>query len=55
MLERIDFAVQHLIANEGDISKIPQFQYNLLDLYTDVKENPGGILKVGGSGMWIVW
>jgi len=48
-LERIDFTVKHLIANNGDITKVPNFDYNLLDLYHDVRTNPGGLMKVGGS------
>ena len=49
MLERIDFTVKHLIANDGDITKIPTFDYNMVDLWNDFQTNPGGVLKVGGS------
>jgi triacylglycerol esterase/lipase EstA (alpha/beta hydrolase family) len=28
---------------------IPEFDYNLFDLYQDFRNNPGGVLKVGGS------
>jgi len=28
---------------------IPDFDYNLIDLYQDFRNNPGGVLKVGGS------
>jgi triacylglycerol esterase/lipase EstA (alpha/beta hydrolase family) len=49
ILERIDFTVQHLLANDGDISKIPDFEYSVADLWTDFRSNPGGVLEVGGS------
>ena len=49
ILERIDFTVQHLIANDGDITKIPDYSYTFADLWTDFRTNPGGILNVGGS------
>ena len=49
ILERIDFTVQHLIANDGDITKIPRYQYSLKDAWMDFTKNPGGILQVGGS------
>ena len=49
ILERIDFTVKHLIANDGDINKIPKFEYSLGDLWYDFQNNPGGIYKVGGS------
>lgn len=50
ILERIDFTVKHLIANNGDITKpIPKFEYSLYDTWVDFRTNPGGILKVGGS------
>ena len=42
MLERMDFTVKHLIANDGDISKVPNFDYNIADLFVDFKNNPGG-------------
>lgn len=28
---------------------IPKFQYNILDLYADFRNNPGGVLQVGGT------
>ena len=28
---------------------IPNFKYNLIDLYQDFRNNPGGVLQVGGS------
>eukprot|EP00977_Amphora_coffeiformis_P009793 scaffold2252_cov150-Amphora_coffeaeformis.AAC.8 len=49
ILERIDFTVQHLIANEGDVTKIPPYEYTLKDCWDDCWTNPGGIFKVGGS------
>ena len=49
ILERIDFTVQHLIANQGDISKIPPYEYTLKDFWDDFWTNPGGIFRVGGS------
>ena len=30
-------------------SLIPEIDYNLIDLYQDFRNNPGGVLKVGGS------
>ena len=50
MLERIDFTVKHLLANDGDITKVPkQFDYTLQDCWNDFQSNPGGVMKVGGS------
>lgn len=49
ILERLDFTVQHLIANDGDINSIPKYDYNLIDMWKDFQTNPGGILEVGGS------
>lgn len=48
ILERIDATVQHIVANGGDVSKIPDHDYNLLDLYLDFCNNPGGVMEVGG-------
>ncbi|CAB9516407.1 Triacylglycerol Lipase (Partial), partial [Seminavis robusta] len=48
-LERIDFTVQHLIAADGDITKVPSFQYSLKDAWEDFWTNPGGVAQVGGS------
>ncbi|CAB9516781.1 Triacylglycerol Lipase [Seminavis robusta] len=49
ILERIDFTVQHLIAADGDITKVPSFQYSLKDAWEDFWTNPGGVAQVGGS------
>ena len=60
ILERIDFTVQHLVANlenadngNGDaveaIRNIPTYRYSLLDCWQDFRNNPGGALAVGGS------
>ncbi|KAI2507177.1 PGAP1-like protein [Fragilaria crotonensis] len=49
VLERIDFTVKHLLAAEGDVTKIPNFQYNLMDAWHDLQDNPGGLVSVGGS------
>lgn len=49
ILERIDFTVQHLIANEGDVTKIPHYEYTLRDCWEDFWTNPGGFCEVGGS------
>lgn len=49
ILERIDFTVKHLIANDGDVNKIPVFKYSLGELWHDFQKNPGGVFKVGGS------
>jgi hypothetical protein len=49
ILERIDFTVKHLIANHGDVTKIPKFEYSLWDTWIDFRKNPGGIFQVGGS------
>jgi triacylglycerol esterase/lipase EstA (alpha/beta hydrolase family) len=51
ILERIDFTVQHLIAHQGDISKIPKFEYPLADAWGDFWTNPGGVAQVGGSAV----
>ena len=49
ILERIDYTVQHLIANQGDVSKIPPYKYSIQDCWHDFWTNPGGIFAVGGS------
>lgn len=49
ILERIDFTVKHLIANDGDITKVPKLDYSLMDTWIDFRNNPGGVLQVGGS------
>lgn len=51
ILERIDFTVQHVLANNGDVTKVPNFQYNLYDAWRDLQNNPGGIAGVGGSSV----
>ena len=58
VLERIDFAVRHLAAAAGDLEGqadpqrlLPDFDYNLLDLYQDFRNNPGGVLEVGGTAV----
>ena len=48
-MERIDFTVKHLIANDGNTDKIPKFRYSLGDFFCDFLSNPGGVFKVGGS------
>jgi hypothetical protein len=63
MLERIDFAVQHMTSVAGNLTNdnnngtqvvdpqllIPNFSYNIFDLIQDFMYNPGGKLEVGGS------
>eukprot|EP00980_Cylindrotheca_fusiformis_P009055 scaffold1949_cov119-Cylindrotheca_fusiformis.AAC.9 len=54
ILERIDFTVQHVIAElerDNDLltGKFPTFDYSFLDAWNDFWENPGGVAKVGGS------
>jgi hypothetical protein len=50
ILERIDYTVRWLIANDGNITKsIPPYQYSLKDAWIDFRTNPGGIAQVGGS------
>jgi triacylglycerol esterase/lipase EstA (alpha/beta hydrolase family) len=49
MLERIDFTVKHLLAADGDVTKVPNFEYSFLDAWQDFQDNPGGIASVGGS------
>ena len=49
MIERIDFTVRHLAANDGDITAIPKFDYTFLDCWNDFWTNPGGVGEVGGS------
>ncbi len=45
ILERLDFCVRHVAANQT----LPRYSYTLTDLMYDFQTNPGGILKVGGS------
>jgi len=59
ILERIEFTVQHLIANyentenaiiaDNAIYNIPKYDYSLWDCWKDFQNTPGGALKVGGS------
>jgi len=49
VMERIDFTVKHLLASNGDVTKIPKFQYNVIDCWNDFQTNPGGLASVGGS------
>ena len=49
ILERIDFTVRHLCANGGDVNAVPKFEYNFVDCLQDFRDNPGGVLEVGGS------
>ena len=50
ILERIDHTVRHLSANGGDVSSVPKyFDYSIMDCIKDFKDNPGGVLAVGGS------
>mmetsp|Transcript_21428 Transcript_21428/g.38377 ORF Transcript_21428/g.38377 Transcript_21428/m.38377 type:complete len:393 (-) Transcript_21428:163-1341(-) len=65
MLERIDFTVRHLASVAGDLGDferttseelekslddaIPDISYNIFDCYQDFRNNPGGVLEVGGS------
>jgi pimeloyl-ACP methyl ester carboxylesterase len=47
MLERLDFAVQHVAA--GNFDQLPAIDYTITDLWKDFQSNPGGIFRVGGS------
>lgn len=49
ILERIDFTVKHLVASNGDVTKIPSYEYSLADALVDFKQNPGGVMQVGGA------
>ena len=49
ILERIDFTVKHLLAADGDVNKVPSFDYSFMDLWKDLQDNPGGLASVGGS------
>lgn len=61
ILERIDFAVRHLVANlettdnpilsdkKNAILNIPKYQYSLWDCFQDFRQTPGGVLQVGGA------
>ena len=49
VLERIDVAVRHLAASDGDITAIPDVGYSFIDCWNDFWTNPGGVAEVGGS------
>lgn len=49
ILERIDHAVDSLLAFGLTNKRLPSPAYNLLDLFADFMSNPGGVMKVGGS------
>mmetsp|Transcript_11054 Transcript_11054/g.13931 ORF Transcript_11054/g.13931 Transcript_11054/m.13931 type:complete len:345 (-) Transcript_11054:884-1918(-) len=49
MLERIDHTVRHLTASGGDVNAVPDFEYSIQDCIGDFRDNPGGVLEVGGS------
>jgi hypothetical protein len=58
ILERIDWTVQHLIANNGNVTAFHEkslrgkkkfWTYTFHDAWIDFQYNPGGVLRVGGS------
>jgi len=59
ILERIDFAVKHIVANyentdnpiiaSNAVLNIPEYRYSVWDCWQDFRNNPGGALKAGGS------
>ncbi|CAJ1342030.1 unnamed protein product [Effrenium voratum] len=49
ILERIDHAVYQVLANDLEPVALEQPSYTPADFLTDMLNNPGGILKVGGS------
>lgn len=50
VLERIDFTVRHLAASNGNVDAVPRdLAYSIGDLWGDFRDNPGGVLEVGGS------
>lgn len=49
MLERIDHTVRHVAASGGDVTKVPTFEYSIADCIGDFRDNPGGVMQVGGS------
>lgn len=61
ILERIDFAVKHLVANlettdnpirsstTNAVLNIPRYDYSLWDCFQDFRKNPGGVLQAGGA------
>ena len=44
-----DAYLQKQTKNDNPQLLIPNFSYNLLDCYADFRNNPGGVLEVGGS------
>ena len=40
---------RNVVATDNPQLLIPEFDYNIFDLYQDFRNNPGGVLKVGGS------
>jgi pimeloyl-ACP methyl ester carboxylesterase len=58
ILERIDWTVQQLIANDGNVTAFHQnalrdknnfWTYTFYDAWMDFQYNPGGVFRVGGS------
>lgn len=49
ILERIDHAVNQAFALEDGVTSVPTPAYNVADFLTDLFNNPGGFLKVGGT------
>lgn len=49
ILERIDHAVNQAFAVEDGATSVPAPAYNVADFLTDLLNNPGGFLKVGGT------
>ena len=57
VLDRIDSAVRHVAAmgaaaeahTADDTLAVPAVEYSLADLVGDFRENPGGVMSVGGS------
>ena len=51
ILERIDFTVRALCASGGQIDRVPTGTdyYSIMDCLADFKDNPGGVMAVGGS------
>ena len=59
VLERIDYTIRYVCANVGTVdhesdnasllSSIPPFEYSTIDFLRDMLENPGGMLRIGGT------
>jgi len=59
MMERIDYAVQYVckkaeekggtLGGEEERIDVPLYEYSVLDCWGDFWDNPGGVMKVGGS------